>query len=331
MAATTPRAMNRWTKEEDKKLRQQVLKYRASNAPDQSIPWRKIAQLLPGRSNKDCRKRWCKIDDRWKRGPWQPDEERRLKDAVSEIGRAWVSVSAAVGTRSPDQCAKHWQNALDPSLTRRDWEESEVKIFCEAVSLHGHHWSKIQQQAFPGRSKLDLSNRLALILRRMGEPLIAVDSKHSVQADEKVERGDDPLLHPQGGAVSGLWQEGSFDAWNPLRGLDSNAFCSDIEDEFQSSNDLVGAQGCSTSEGNHSPWTPEITASFNIDPDMTGGYEESAAAATAASESQRLTEPNSDSVSRKVTIILEDVDVNAQNEIINHLLQSKIRTTIHVD
>ena len=48
--------------------------------------WNDIAILLPGRTNKDCRKRWSKIQVDIRKGAWTRDEDERLQQAVQQIG-----------------------------------------------------------------------------------------------------------------------------------------------------------------------------------------------------------------------------------------------------
>ena len=53
--------------------------------------WNDIAILLPGRTNKDCRKRWSKIQVDIRKGAWTQDEDERLQQAVQQIGVKLVS------------------------------------------------------------------------------------------------------------------------------------------------------------------------------------------------------------------------------------------------
>lgn len=87
--------------------------------------WNRIAAQLPGRNNKDCRKRWYnKVAGGLRKGPWQPEEDGRLKEAIREHGQRyttmilrsvctwleviadwsrWTVVAPLVGTRSAER------------------------------------------------------------------------------------------------------------------------------------------------------------------------------------------------------------------------------------
>jgi hypothetical protein len=45
-----------------------------------------------GRTNKDCRKRWSKIGEVIKKGPWDGTEDERLRSAVGVYGPKWVLI-----------------------------------------------------------------------------------------------------------------------------------------------------------------------------------------------------------------------------------------------
>jgi myb-related protein len=94
-----------WTPEEDHILRQEALSQCISTSTLHQIEnltlwliklavkasrivkdWNGIASKLPGRSNKDCRKRWCKVGANVNKGLWSPDEDDRLRKAVEEHG-----------------------------------------------------------------------------------------------------------------------------------------------------------------------------------------------------------------------------------------------------
>ncbi|KAL6808136.1 hypothetical protein V8C40DRAFT_271792 [Trichoderma camerunense] len=115
----------RWSSQEDKILREMVSIYLAEPV----VNWIAVSNKLPGRSNRDCRKRWLKIQDHWRKGAWDEDEDLRLRLAYEAYGPKWIAVAAEVGTRNPDQCQKHWQNVLNPDVQSANWTSSDVCIY----------------------------------------------------------------------------------------------------------------------------------------------------------------------------------------------------------
>lgn len=93
--------------------------------------WREIAKDVPGRTNKDCRRRWNNsLNDSISKGRWSQIEDQRLFQGVQKYGTNWVRVAAIVRTRNPDQCATHWGQALNPAIDYSDWSDAEVCIAC---------------------------------------------------------------------------------------------------------------------------------------------------------------------------------------------------------
>ena len=105
-----PRVPRKWTPEEDHILRQCVegqggqayminpvaritfIHPSTERNLGPSLDWNVISQNLAGRNNKDCRKRWVKIDTRWNRGPWDAKEEELLQHAVQQYGTKYKGV-----------------------------------------------------------------------------------------------------------------------------------------------------------------------------------------------------------------------------------------------
>ena len=58
---------------------------------DGKVNWCAIAQQLPGRSNKDCRKRWHNaITEGLTKGQWTKEEDDMLIKGVEEFGQKLV-------------------------------------------------------------------------------------------------------------------------------------------------------------------------------------------------------------------------------------------------
>jgi len=138
------------------------------------ISWHKIASHLPGRNNKDCRKRWhYSIAHTIRKGTWTKEEDEKLLGAVDKYGARWSKVAVVVGSRNGDQCWKRWYDCLDPRIDKSAWTAEEVSsqgllrkvrpwltiVFlvlpvpgCEATSGGSHAWSQLvrdRDQALP--------------------------------------------------------------------------------------------------------------------------------------------------------------------------------------
>ncbi|KAF2732136.1 transcription factor, Myb superfamily [Polyplosphaeria fusca] len=154
---STARQPRKWTIAEDQKLREEV---EAQLIEGEVKDWCRIANAIPGRSNKDCRKRWKNaLEGGLRKGQWSKSEDTQLARGVQRHGQRWVLVAEQIKTRSADQCAKRWQQSLDPDLDRSEWRETEDEILIQAVQKFGRHWKDIQRQCFPTRSKNCIKNR----------------------------------------------------------------------------------------------------------------------------------------------------------------------------
>ncbi|KAL8919932.1 MAG: hypothetical protein Q9172_004725 [Xanthocarpia lactea] len=72
-----------WTEEEDNILRQEGELQQTQGGLKN---WNAIAAKLPGRTNKDCRKRWHKTEPNIRKGAWTAAEHIRLQEAVESFG-----------------------------------------------------------------------------------------------------------------------------------------------------------------------------------------------------------------------------------------------------
>lgn len=89
----TRRPRKSWTKDEDDALQAAI----AAMPPDTPICWTKVAPLIPGRTAKDCRKRWTSgLNSTVARGCWSQEEDDLLLAAVQEFGTDWCRVAQAV-------------------------------------------------------------------------------------------------------------------------------------------------------------------------------------------------------------------------------------------
>ncbi|KAI1432592.1 hypothetical protein GGR50DRAFT_587814 [Xylaria sp. CBS 124048] len=154
-----------WTAEQDAKLASAVAKVSAGS---NEINWHRVADYLPRRTNKDCRKRWhYQVSRAIRKGQWTREEDQKLRDAVQKHGTKWYKVSGDVETRNGDQCWKRWNDKLDPSIDHSPWNGNEDTLLLDAVQSMGRSWSDIVSRYLPGRTALAAKNRFTLLSRRL--------------------------------------------------------------------------------------------------------------------------------------------------------------------
>ncbi|KAL4933214.1 SANT/Myb-like DNA-binding domain-containing protein [Aspergillus undulatus] len=168
MMSSAPSRRRWWTQEEDHILQEEVKNQLHLGGHQGPRNWSTIAEKLPGRSNKDCRKRWTKISLSSRKGTWSSAEDHLLRKAVAKFGFQWTKVAEMVGSRHPDQCAKRWHHSLDPNVKRDPWTTEEDNSLIGAVHRIGRDWKEIGRELFPDRSTTDIKNRYVILSRRQG-------------------------------------------------------------------------------------------------------------------------------------------------------------------
>ncbi|RDW76859.1 uncharacterized protein DSM5745_06851 [Aspergillus mulundensis] len=193
-----------WTQEEDHILHEEV-KHQTEHGSQGPRNWSAIAEKLPGRSNKDCRKRWTKISLSSRKGTWSGAEDHLLRKAVAKFGFQWTKVAGMVGSRHPDQCAKRWHHSLDPNVKRGPWASDEDGSLINAVQRIGRDWKEIGRELFPNRSTTDIKNRYVILSRRQGffssqDDCSAINLK--INADSPPLADSKPVSHNSGDVLT---------------------------------------------------------------------------------------------------------------------------------
>ena len=108
-----PRTPRFWTPQEDEALRLEMEEYGMILMclfqvfllmvmvllveKEKAIDWCQIASKLPGRTNKDCRKRWHNaVAGGLNKGQWSKVEDDLLRRGIEEYGQKLVSVGAEI-------------------------------------------------------------------------------------------------------------------------------------------------------------------------------------------------------------------------------------------
>ncbi|KAJ2686238.1 hypothetical protein H4R19_006729, partial [Coemansia spiralis] len=155
-----PKLRAAWTPEEDRLLKVGVRVYGPNTES-----WPRIAMLVPGRTNKSCRKRWFhSLDPSLHKGPWTAEEDELLRERVVRFPSQWSRVAEGILGRTDDQCAKRWRESLDPEIDRAKWRPEEDRLLLEKFEELGTQWQKIAT-FFQGRPGLHCRNRWRKIQR----------------------------------------------------------------------------------------------------------------------------------------------------------------------
>jgi hypothetical protein len=180
-----------WTADEDIKLKDAVEKHDGKD-------WANIAALVPGRTKKQCNKRWRdgldpNIDQASERaGKWTADEISKLKDEVlTHGGKDWGKIAALVPGRTKSQCHSKWYGVLKPSIDQANeragkWTADEDSKLKDAAQKHGgKSWNAIAA-LIPGRTKTQCSSRWHTALNPSIAPTAGSTGKWTPDEDSKL-------------------------------------------------------------------------------------------------------------------------------------------------
>jgi hypothetical protein len=106
-----------WKPDEDTKLAEAVKRH--------GNHWVAVAAMVPGRTDKQCRKRWVDTlnraiggkEPKKTRDDWKSDEDAKLAEAVKRHGKHWVAVATLVPGRTDGQCRRRWNSTYLASNT----------------------------------------------------------------------------------------------------------------------------------------------------------------------------------------------------------------------
>jgi hypothetical protein len=159
-----------WTEDEDSKLRDAVQRHGFKNLVT-------IAELVPGRTHKQCCNRWRvvldpNIDRASGRKSWTVFEDRKLKDAVQTHGsKNWKTIAALIPDRTKLQCRSRWHGALNHNIDRAPpgrsgkWTEDEDSKLKDVAQTPGSKNWKTIAALIPDRTKAQCRSRWDDVLK----------------------------------------------------------------------------------------------------------------------------------------------------------------------
>jgi len=94
-----------------------------------------------------------------KKGPWTPQEDKRLKDYVEAHGEGnWNQVQRNAGlNRCGKSCRLRWANHLRPDLKKGPFDAEEVDKIIKFHIMWGNKWAKMASH-LPGRTDNEIKN-----------------------------------------------------------------------------------------------------------------------------------------------------------------------------
>ncbi|KAE8722154.1 putative Acyl-CoA thioesterase [Hibiscus syriacus] len=136
--------------------------------------WKKIAELVPHRTDVQCLHRWQKVlNPDLVKGPWSKEEDDIIFELVEKQGKKkWSEIAKDLPGRIGKQCRERWCNHLNPDIKKSAWTEEEELILIRAHGMYGNQWAKIAK-LLPGRTENSIKNLWNCSVRKKVELLAA--------------------------------------------------------------------------------------------------------------------------------------------------------------
>eukprot|EP00301_Raphidiophrys_heterophryoidea_P003845 c11720_g1_i1.p1 GENE.c11720_g1_i1~~c11720_g1_i1.p1 ORF type:complete len:334 (+),score=85.61 c11720_g1_i1:114-1115(+) len=184
MAAAQP-----WSPQEDKQLESLVHKFGAKN-------WSSIADVLAGRTGKQCRERWRNhVDPSITREPFSHEEDCLVVGLVDQFGTKWAKIAKSLPGRTDNAIKnRYYSSLMKKSRERRlnRFTAHEDALIISLVRRLGTRWAEVSK-FMPGRTSKSIKNRYYSSLKK-SYPTIANMSEERMLELKSLSSPTSPLV-----------------------------------------------------------------------------------------------------------------------------------------
>lgn len=162
----------KWTMEEDKVLREAVLKYGGKH-------WKNVAEYLPHRTASQCCQRWKRLQPHKIRQKFTREEDDTIRNLIAKYGTNWNLIAHQLEGRTGKQVRDRYLNHLQPHLRASKFSDEEDKQILELYHKIGPKWKDIAEK-LDGRTENMVKNRFYSHLRKQVISSLNTDSTGAV-------------------------------------------------------------------------------------------------------------------------------------------------------
>ena len=149
--------VKKWTKEEDELL---IKIFNSKMRKSMNV----LESDLKNKSLYDCLSHFKKIDNKFKRGRWTREEDKKILKLIEKHGKRWSKLAEEMSTRSGKQIRDRYMNKLDENVNSSKFTLDEDILLFDLHVKYGNKWSFFTQ-FFTNRNADKLKNRFNSSIR----------------------------------------------------------------------------------------------------------------------------------------------------------------------